>query len=268
MILSLPTLYSRTRHSPTSRKSTGFTLIELLVVIAIIAILAAILFPVFAQAREKARSASCLSNMKQLGLAQAMYLQDYDEALMPATNYDVPTTDPNRVWMTMIQPYVKNTGIFVCPSAINSKFSPDWSNRGSVSIGYTAMTAYDSKAVEGFTNVATLPQIEETARTPLFADTASGETANKYRGYVFDPMVGLVNATDVRLSTPLCADKDLVAGSALAPSQLKPIFARHNATGTNNGFANILFADGHAKAVSAGAILAQDKGANLIWRFR
>src|SRR5918997_594162 len=66
------------------RKTGGFTLIELLVVIAIIAILAAILFPVFAQAREKARQTSCLSNLKQIGTASMMYVQDYDEAMFPA----------------------------------------------------------------------------------------------------------------------------------------------------------------------------------------
>ncbi|MEI6433019.1 MAG: prepilin-type N-terminal cleavage/methylation domain-containing protein, partial [bacterium] len=75
------------KHAFTPRKRGAFTLIELLVVIAIIAILAAILFPVFAQARERARQASCLSNMRQLSLAFLMYAQDYDEALVPTVNY-------------------------------------------------------------------------------------------------------------------------------------------------------------------------------------
>lgn len=96
-----------------SRPYTGFTLIELLVVIAIIAILAAILFPVFAQAREKARQTSCLSNMKQLGVALSMYSQDYDGTLMQTT-WEIPTYKVH--WSYVLQPYVKNTNIFVCPS--------------------------------------------------------------------------------------------------------------------------------------------------------
>ena len=89
----------------------GFTLIELLVVIAIIAILAAILFPVFARAREKARQTSCLSNLKQIGLAVMMYAQDYDECYpepyTPFTNWPL--------WQDTIQPYMKNTQLLICP---------------------------------------------------------------------------------------------------------------------------------------------------------
>ncbi|MDX1931792.1 MAG: DUF1559 domain-containing protein [Capsulimonadales bacterium] len=99
------------------RKQGGFTLIELLVVIAIIAILAAILFPVFAQAREKARQASCLSNTKQLGLAMLMYAQDYDEIF--AGSYSFPNgwnVCPQFIWADMIQPYVKNIQLMSCPS--------------------------------------------------------------------------------------------------------------------------------------------------------
>jgi prepilin-type N-terminal cleavage/methylation domain-containing protein/prepilin-type processing-associated H-X9-DG protein len=106
-----------------SESRRGFTLIELLVVIAIIAILAAILFPVFAQARAKARQTQCLSNMKQLGLAVLMYDEDYNEVLPPGwENGD--TTDPNPAdsadgvpmmrWQHIIYPYVKSTGVYSC----------------------------------------------------------------------------------------------------------------------------------------------------------
>ncbi len=95
-----------------SRGRSGFTLIELLVVIAIIAILAAILFPVFAKAREKARQSACLSNSKQMSLAMLQYAQDYDEQL-PC---NARTAAGGGWWYTRIGPYIKNDQIFMCPS--------------------------------------------------------------------------------------------------------------------------------------------------------
>lgn len=112
-------------------RQKGFTLIELLVVIAIIAILASILFPVFAQARESARLTQCLSNMKQIGQAMLMYADDYDETLPLRRDGSAPTcqariwrpdgtydtwTVPTRNWRHMIAPYVKNTGVYMCPT--------------------------------------------------------------------------------------------------------------------------------------------------------
>ncbi len=94
----------------------AFTLIELLVVIAIIAILAAILFPVFAQARESARKTACISNVKQLSLAYKMYATDYED-----TNTWVKYVGSSSWWMTTIQPYVKNWDVYRCPSAPNIK---------------------------------------------------------------------------------------------------------------------------------------------------
>lgn len=97
------------------RYKGGFTLIELLVVIAIIAILAAILFPVFAQAREKARAASCLSNEKQVALSLVMYTQDYDECY-PVSYWWDGWSKGGLGWTVAVQPYVKNLNVFACPS--------------------------------------------------------------------------------------------------------------------------------------------------------
>ncbi len=100
-------------------RKSGFTLIELLVVIAIIAILAAILFPVFAKAREKARQTSCASNLKELALAALMYAQDYDE-MYPLNAVPIPgTTNQAYYWFDLMEPYIKNYQILVCPSHSN-----------------------------------------------------------------------------------------------------------------------------------------------------
>jgi prepilin-type N-terminal cleavage/methylation domain-containing protein/prepilin-type processing-associated H-X9-DG protein len=104
-------------------RKRGFTLIELLVVIAIIAILAAILFPVFAKAREKARQTSCLSNLKQMGLGMYQYAQDYDESY-PFVYAGPPNPANRMIWSDLIQPYEKNTQICRCPSATVLNWSP------------------------------------------------------------------------------------------------------------------------------------------------
>jgi prepilin-type N-terminal cleavage/methylation domain-containing protein/prepilin-type processing-associated H-X9-DG protein len=110
-----------------TRPRRGFTLIELLVVIAVIALLAAIVFPVFAQVREKGRQTTCLSNCRQIGMAQMLYLQDYDETLLPAQMATDQPRQPNsadpflrwanwRTWTQLIEPYLKDTRVLYCPS--------------------------------------------------------------------------------------------------------------------------------------------------------
>jgi prepilin-type N-terminal cleavage/methylation domain-containing protein/prepilin-type processing-associated H-X9-DG protein len=110
-----------------SKCSKAFTLIELLVVIAIIAILAAILFPVFAQAREKARAVSCLSNMKQITLAELMYVQDYDERF--SGSYNATPNNVRTYYPQLLYPYTKNAQIYYCPDAgDDDHFNDDGSN--------------------------------------------------------------------------------------------------------------------------------------------
>jgi len=111
----------------TPRRRQAFTLIELLVVIAIISILAAILFPVFASVREKARTTACLSNTRQIGTAELSYTQDYDETIIPNNiAKGGPTGDPidQQVagsWVNIIQPYIKNKQLLFCPSFDESR---------------------------------------------------------------------------------------------------------------------------------------------------
>ncbi|MDQ3813055.1 MAG: DUF1559 domain-containing protein [Armatimonadota bacterium] len=112
-------LQGTARHTVRGRraKNQGFTLIELLVVIAIIALLAAILFPVFARARENARRTSCQSNLKQIGIGLMQYTQDYDEMFPMAMRN--AAGDNNSPWHVLVQPYVKSVQLFACPSNTN-----------------------------------------------------------------------------------------------------------------------------------------------------
>src|SRR5438045_3772273 len=132
----------------------GFTLIELLVVIAIIAILAAILFPVFAQAREKARQTSCLSNLRQLSSAMLMYAGDYDERFPPVVGRSTrQETNLYQIsWMARLEPYTKNRGVFICPSSGHN--SQDFTRNDDLiqNYGYApTMQIRGTDAVEAFT---------------------------------------------------------------------------------------------------------------------
>ena len=146
----------------------GFTLIELLVVIAIIAILAAILFPVFARAREKARQTSCLSNVKQLTLGALMYVNDYDETLfghIQGTRSDFyPPTGDFLNWPQQVYPYVKNEQLYVCPSRKSQTWDYDPITRDSY-LGY-GMNYWQTY----YYYRGSLADITEPAQTIWFAD--------------------------------------------------------------------------------------------------
>jgi len=140
----------------------GFTLIELLVVIAIIAILAAILFPVFARAREKARQTSCLSNVKQISLGAHMYFQDHDEHLL---DYRQSSAHSSIRWQNMIEPYIKNTQIFICPSASSSRtmtITYGWN--------YYYLGAFPYATVPSYM-ACCLAEITEPAKTIMFGES-------------------------------------------------------------------------------------------------
>ncbi len=137
----------------------GFTLIELLVVIAIIAILAAILFPVFARAREKARQASCQSNLKQLMLAFLMYVQDYDEVLPRycwwVVGSSVGTDNDKTNLNKMIEPYLKNTQLLVCPSSsVNYRYGPNGAFTPCGSYGWSLNATVDRPKLGRFSDPA------------------------------------------------------------------------------------------------------------------
>lgn len=165
----------------------GFTLIELLVVIAIIAILAAILFPVFARAREKARQTSCLSNMKQITLAALQYAQDYDEKLSRSFNWWDPfahTAPYYTYWWDNLGPYIKNTQVFFCPSS-NSTSMGSW-NYGFVNqiVGYhmgrAAFTLPDGTVVPSGTVPRSLGSVSAPAERVFVTDAHNFNTEVSY----------------------------------------------------------------------------------------
>jgi prepilin-type N-terminal cleavage/methylation domain-containing protein/prepilin-type processing-associated H-X9-DG protein len=198
------------------QRSKGFTLIELLVVIAIIAILAAILMPVFAKAREKARQASCLSNLKQYSLATLMYVQDYDETL-PFNSYFAGNCIATFYWA--VNPYVKNPQITQCPS--------------------------EAQALDIFTIFA--PFGGACPGTPRFS-SYSVNLALFANGFnPLDRPKSLASLNNVA-ETAMVYDGNVSGQLAMTPApphQFQPVQARHSDT------FNVAFADGHTKAIQA-----------------
>jgi len=216
----------------------AFTLIELLVVIAIIAILAAILFPVFARAREKARQTSCLSNLKQLGLGAMMYAQDYDERIASDYFDGGEAGDPNERWFLRVYPYVKNLQLYECPSygqdplAYGSKAWPIPPLFYGVSVDYGISAAIDPNAWGSGAGIK-LAQLTHPAETVYFGD-AVHEFTNGPNQY------GWANT---------CGAQPGNAYTGCHPENATEANKRHN------GGSNLAFADGHAKWANAMTIV-------------
>ncbi|MDR3692685.1 MAG: prepilin-type N-terminal cleavage/methylation domain-containing protein [Fimbriimonas sp.] len=255
----------------------GFTIVELLVVIAIIAVLAAILFPVFARAKQSGLRATALTQAKQIGTALTMYLNENNDRYLPSTNYGLADSDPAKMWQNDLIGLVKDKKIFVAPGS-DGEFAETWDDRGQMSIGYSSATALDKQQgcsddksdttnCIAFQSVAEFDKTENTSAVGLFAVTPNGPTANNYRGYEFSPFNGTEIPGKPELSPPLVSDRDLVKEMSNLPADLiKPIYCRYMSTGKDEGFTPVIFADGHAKDYDAKSI--NDGGTGIIWRFR
>jgi len=241
------------------KKSQGFTLIELLVVIAIIAILAAILFPVFAKVREKARQASCQSNLKQLSLAMLQYTQDNDEKFPFGSQgnvYDPFAQHWGRGWAGHVYQYVKSTGVFKCPddSTSNTK-NHLGKNEQDVPVSYSF-----NGNLDGLQPTGALASLNAPSSTVMFAEVENAPTdptdnleGDSPGGHGNDGGAGWIDQTN--------------GGAAYYVTGIMGHFNCHG--GTNNGGygpakarhtdgSNFALSDGHVKylrptAVSPGA---------------
>ena len=223
----------------------AFTLIELLVVITIIAILAAILFPVFGRARENARRSSCQSNLKQIGLGALQYVQDYDEKY-PGTGYS--DINGNAVmWMDLVQPYIKSAQVFNCPShsfsgnlkAFNSNIGTRGTSGTNKEFGsYIFNNSFYSPNLVRGPGAQALAAFGSTVTTVLVADGAdAGGNADFYCFNETTPYPLVAGATPKTMRSNWGGGGD------------NAIVERHLDT------TNVLFADGHVKAMKLDELL-------------
>ncbi len=252
--------------SVSGNKRSGFTLIELLVVIAIIAILASILFPVFAQAREKARQIACISNFKQIGLAMLQYNQDYDESYCPS---EVSTSGAGSFttgydWTYILNPYIKNGsnqavltggraiqgyagGVYACPSALRQKQQDQFVVRGDVfPVWYNNNAPLSSATASG--PAVTLAAIDSPSeKIALWEAGSNGNDFNNFGPYY--PTDGWAwysgfayQSGDFLGATKDCDEPGGTEGGGFQSCNTLPRF-RHSST------SDMLFLDGHVKAM-------------------
>jgi prepilin-type N-terminal cleavage/methylation domain-containing protein len=252
------------------RQRRGFTLLELLVVIAIVALLAGILYPVFEQAKYKARSISCISNQKQLLFGIMMYTQDNDGTYPVTINFNSPQ---KMLWTQSLLPYVKNQDTYICPMSYQqtyvgflpvpntpSQYANSWEKRNFASLGLTAQFTLDKTKKEGFAKVFKMESMTNPASTVILADTPNTNNDASSRayegGYMFDPC-SPQNENGV---PPLWGPKMSFLSTKSPLKSLRGPLAIRNHDGLSIGFA-----DGHAKFQRAQTVREDKK---IIWRFR
>jgi len=231
-------------------KRKAFTLIELLVVIAIISILAAILFPVFARARESARRTSCLSNLKQAGLATMMYVQDYDEFYpgrysrnntTPPGGHDWSGTRNYWYWQQLLYPYTKNIQVFICPSSNNQNMAGDL-RAENYAANFYLFVEWNAPRIS-------MAAVQSASSTYMLMDSGqfaiTAPAAHTYNGGLYLPGMGTAGGTCTGAGTHM---NDCMNG-------------RHF-----NGV-NMAFADGHAKWLKSAVVVAESKKSSSVSAF-
>ena len=263
------------------RKSNAFTLIELLVVIAIISILAAILFPVFAQAREQARKTQCISNIRQISLGATMYTQDYDEVYTPYfSGYDPATgnyNSPSLYWPDLVAPYVqkavgKGAGgqalitdlspVFVCPNTSVNKadiVANQYGNIASYGMSDNIVNWWAPPGIDATYKPASLASVSAPGNTVMISETFDWISG----GHNLPGSALALSAMDTKRRSG-CTPNDKINGVLVTAS------GRHNASPARaqgqGGWCTLIdqksnnsvaFADGHVKSIRI-ATLATD----------
>jgi len=222
----------------------GFTLIELLVVIAIIAILAAILFPVFAKVREKARQTACLSNEKQLGLGLMQYTEDYDEKT-PGGTFQFPPYGPG--WAGQVYPYVKSAAVFLCPDETPRPNSVP----SSYAFNFNCVdqsTIYDGISIASFAAPASTVMLCEVQGNNV--TVGPGEVGSP----VADGLEGDYDPGGWDSCAGTCDSAHLIYSTGYLGGHQAASIHFQSATGRHTGGSNFLMSDGHAKWLRGAAV--------------
>ncbi len=245
----------------------GFTLIELLVVIAIIAILAAILFPVFAKAREKARQTSCASNLKQLGLGFAAYVQDYDEQY-PNGNTGASSQGDACGWPAQIYNEIKSTGVYKCPDDSTGTTVTGGVTYVPISYGLNSnMTGTALAAMVSPARTVTLFEVSAELANPTSAvdqggavgnGTAGASQASKASGETVGVLTSGYLSGGPGTQTPLYETGYIIGSGAAMNATTAPLGydSAYSGGGLHSGGANYLFGDSHVKFAQPSAIYA------------